>query len=396
MNGRLSELGLSSKDLFEEIPYSNLESLEHRHLVRGGHQSDKYTNELISKQRVSVGVFRKLTHSYCRSNKSRSEYQTLALHLTVLDVLDGKYILQEKTHVFVEATKDQLNERDPIHGKTPLHLAVGEPIDNRDRIERVREITRLLISLGCDVNTVDALGRYPLHTACGRGDIALTWILLDAGADFYSVTSEQQTVVHIAARYDQDELLGGLLHYARNVNEEWNGEGIEEDNPLLEERPVVCTSSVIALRDGRDENHMTPLHVAAFYGMPHTAKFLLDIGANPGMRDGKNRTALDLMLQEMPFVAYNALDSLLLIDKYSRRNLYNLAALERTFKSRDCTDKTDELSANDVPSNIVVGNDDKKDEISHEAGSTNGSEIESENEHYLHIRSSAVPRAFEL
>ena len=283
----------------------------HTQIARTSHLQDVSTHrsengrgvgDLIGRQRSSVGAFGRLLRTIHVDKTVRDEYVELPLHLLVLDILNGKYAVQDKADVFAAASQEQLNAQGPVSGLTPLHLAVREPIDNAERMQRVRGIVQLLTNVGCNVGIPDLLGRHPLHTACGRGDAILTGILLEAGADFKALTHENQTVVHIAARYDQDELLKGLLHYSRAIHEEWNGEAVVEGSPLLEIRPVTCSPSVIALRDGRDENNMTPLHVAAFYGMPHAARCLLDIGADPGLRDGKNRTALDLMLQEMPFV----------------------------------------------------------------------------------------------
>src|SRR4051812_4308314 len=63
-------------------------------------------------------------------------------------------------------------------GFTPLHSAVAD-----DAGTDVKELVRMLIDAGADPNARSASGGTPLHTAGFTGNVAVTQMLLAAGAD---------------------------------------------------------------------------------------------------------------------------------------------------------------------------------------------------------------------
>lgn len=95
-------------------------------------------------------------------------------YTTVLHVCNRWY--NESDHILFRNLHDviskgaSVNEREPVSGDTPLHLAAGFGSS---------DLVRELVSLGADVNATNALGITPLEE-CSASHTARTLILLGA------------------------------------------------------------------------------------------------------------------------------------------------------------------------------------------------------------------------
>jgi ankyrin repeat protein len=61
-------------------------------------------------------------------------------------------------------------------------------------------------------------------------------------------------------------------------------------------RIVFCLKAKPELANARDKNGQTPLHVAAKRGMADTALLLVNMGADPALRNAEGKTAADIAI----------------------------------------------------------------------------------------------------
>jgi ankyrin repeat protein len=137
-----------------------------------------------------------------------------------------------------------------LDGKTPLHLAAMQD-------ERVAEF---LLRQGVDVNALDKSGQTPLYSAVRRGSTVLK--LLEAGAMVNIVDNEGKTPLHYAAA-DSSEVSKILV-----------GKGIS--------------------LGAKDKFGNTPLHEAAKVNRSHLVRILIELGADPTIKNLEGKTAPDL------------------------------------------------------------------------------------------------------
>ena len=156
-------------------------------------------------------------------------------------------------------------------------VEVGTPIDSRDRVGRpllhrlggslfsrgdvTIAIASLLLEAGADVNERDDRGSTPLHYAAG-GTSDFVAALLEAGADVNARSSFGDTPLHRAAagRNDRDTNISLLVRAGAEV-------------------------------DAQTDRGETPLHRAVANGNPAVAARLLDLGADPTLRDDSGSVA---------------------------------------------------------------------------------------------------------
>ena len=167
-------------------------------------------------------------------------------------------------------------------GNTPLHLAPD------------REMAEMLLAAGADVNAEAEGGRTPLHKALKSGDdMALVRLLVEKGASWDIYDRVGGTPVQTAAIYGRTEALKLFLEGggdpARLANE----------NPptmldLAAHRGHVGVVGLLlehgAPVDARDKGGRAPLHWAAWGGQVEVAGLLLDKGADVNTRDSDGWT----------------------------------------------------------------------------------------------------------
>ena len=84
------------------------------------------------------------------------------------------------------------DEDDPYNDRTSLHYAAYYGHKN---------VAKLLIDNGSDVNVKDEYGWTPLHSAAIKGDLETVQALLKAGADMTAKDKKGRTSLHSAAIY---------------------------------------------------------------------------------------------------------------------------------------------------------------------------------------------------
>ena len=153
------------------------------------------------------------------------------------------------------AVKEFMNLRHPL-GWTALHMAcaIGRP-----------PAVKVLIDMKADVNKEDDAGRRPLHLAAANGIPDQMTLLLRAGADCNARDCMRATPLHYAVKVAQEDAVKMLVRTC--------GTHLEID---AEE----------------DMFGLTPLHMAAQYGLEEIVFLLLDAGANVNAPDRRVCTPL--------------------------------------------------------------------------------------------------------
>ncbi|XP_020632929.1 transient receptor potential cation channel subfamily A member 1-like isoform X2 [Orbicella faveolata] len=161
------------------------------------------------------------------------------------------------------------------HNRAILFLLQrGSPIDLRDSHQRtclhvaahsadVETVDIILENGGRDlIDSLDKDNRTPIHYAASKGSYEIVQKLLDAGANINVKDAEENVPIHMATE-------SGNLACVR---------------ALLRANPKSLHNVEYRLR--------TSLHFAAYEGHLHLVKFLLDNGANPDQRDENHLTPL--------------------------------------------------------------------------------------------------------
>ncbi|XP_057306043.1 uncharacterized protein LOC130644445 [Hydractinia symbiolongicarpus] len=166
------------------------------------------------------------------------------------------------------------------------------------------DVAYFAIQRGADVNHRDKFGRTPLHLAAAANYPEMVEFLLENNAIINSKTNgEEQTPLHYAARYDSVEAMKVLIQAG-------------------------------AMIDEVDFIQRTPLQVAAEIGARESVKFLLKLGAPAGVYDIFGNSAVFLMVEKMPQLAYEGLNQFFVEDNAMRRRYYYLDHLEFDVKAR--------------------------------------------------------------
>lgn len=145
------------------------------------------------------------------------------------------------------------------NGNTALHIAVKYS---------QTETVKLLLKRGANFEAVNGAGVTPLQMAAFTPNSSIIFqLLLENGASLYAVDRDGNTVLHTAAASDNISVI----------------EKIAAENPSFYK---------IKNRSGN-----TPLHVAAYFDHERTINRLLDLGADPNIKNKYGQTPLDIAIQ---------------------------------------------------------------------------------------------------
>lgn len=202
------------------------------------------------------------------------------------------------------ALRALVNEGNPdIRGKwqfTPLHhaTAMGTP-----------DAARLLIAAGADVKAKTQQGQTPLHIAASRpGWAPIVRLLLERGADPRAANVFGSTSLVTAAAYGDVETVRLLLDAGAEVStanqagftpllEAIGGKNLAVAELLMQRGADVnaATACCDKVRAGRIElGKLTPLMLAAPFGLRDLTRMLLERGADVEARDVRGMTPLML------------------------------------------------------------------------------------------------------
>ena len=195
-----------------------------------------------------------------------------------------------------------------IGSATPLHVA------------KTKEIAQLLITQGASIEAIvkgdesagfGQGGRYsygfftgetPLHTHAGEGRKEVVKILINAGANVNAKNDSGSTPL-IAAAFDGDkEIVKLLIAKGANVNPKTDLGNTPLHSAALNGRKEIVE---LLIANGADVNAnnvagVTPLHWAAQEGQKEIAELLIAKGADVNAKDESGKTPLDRASEATP------------------------------------------------------------------------------------------------
>ena len=167
-----------------------------------------------------------------------------------------------------------------------------------------RDVVRVLLQQGADVNTAEGDGMSALHWAADRGDVEMTKMLVYAGANIDSATRiGHYTPLHVASRGGFASVAEALIEAGASVNLMTTNSGVSALH-LAAASGSTDTVAVLLDHDADVDAResawgQTPLIFAAAYNRVGALRLLLEYGADPDI----TATAVDLLNEEKLFRA---------------------------------------------------------------------------------------------
>ena len=161
------------------------------------------------------------------------------------------------------------------------------------------EALKLAIDSGFDVNYSKLSGERPIHVAAETGSIEIIKFLIDKGADCQGFNENEYTLVHLAARNNNNLR---LIKYLEESGFDLNARSKENrETPLMlaVKNKKSCVTRYLIDTVGNledvDKHGRTALHHSTFLdGKVESMKILLLNGANPNAKDCNGMTPLHL------------------------------------------------------------------------------------------------------
>ncbi|MEI7514430.1 MAG: ankyrin repeat domain-containing protein [Betaproteobacteria bacterium] len=154
-----------------------------------------------------------------------------------------------------------------------------------------------LLQRGFDANTINPEGLHGLVLAIREPSPRATQALLDAPGIAVEVrTSQDESPLMLAALAGMNGVCERLIALNADVNKTgWTPLHYAASRSHTE--TVRLLLAHFAYVDAESPNRTTPLMMAAMYGDTATVQALLDAGADPGLRNDKDMSAVDFALQ---------------------------------------------------------------------------------------------------
>ncbi len=185
--------------------------------------------------------------------------------------------LAENTRALLDANPSLVNTTNSL-GRTPLATAAGCG---------QLEVLELLLAKGARLEAADPVNHFTaLHLAAAYDQTAAAQFLLNKGAQVNPVDRFGLTPLHQAAARGAANVIGLLLQHQADPNQP----AAKPAAPQLQEVPP-SYAIYNQLREA------PPLHYATYMLQTNTTQLLLKSGAKVNATDGLERTALDLLFQ---------------------------------------------------------------------------------------------------
>ena len=155
------------------------------------------------------------------------------------------------------------------------------------------DVVRELLERGFEPNTPTADGLDALYVALRDGSLKSAQVLIDwPKTNVDTRTPKDETPLMIACLRGRAEIARELVDRGADVNKTgWTPLHYAATGGHIEIMQMLLDHS--AYIDAESPNRTTPLMMAAMYGTPQAAKFLLDAGADPTLRNQLGLTAED-------------------------------------------------------------------------------------------------------
>ncbi|GAB1603235.1 protein phosphatase 1 regulatory subunit 12A-like isoform X1, partial [Argonauta hians] len=262
-------------DLVAEIPVvekmSPMERLVHAR-KRRAHQLKQY-------RRYEKKIDKEITRRR-KPNSYSSKRVTLPYKRGHVDFANNIKLLEAAARNDVEEVHELLmNDVSPDltneDGLTALHQCC---------IDESKKLMQLLLEFGANINAQDSELWTPMHAAATCGHIQLCEILINHNADLLAVNADGNMPYDIC---DDEETLDLIENEMakRGITQDQIDETREAKERHMYYDLVDYVDRGGDLRDIRDHNGVTPLHVAAANGYLEVAKYLLDHNVPVNPRD---------------------------------------------------------------------------------------------------------------
>ncbi|CAH8590377.1 unnamed protein product [Dicrocoelium dendriticum] len=246
-------------------------------LIRNEANLDHEDFQQITPLLLSAKLGRELSCSLLLSNDARVKVEDKLWKTPLMLAVEGQF------HLVVELllkTEDglQLLEWEDMSEERPLHAAV--------RTGNIR-ITSLLLEHGANIMAKNAHEQTPLHVAAIHGRFSIVRKLLDQTPIVaYERDEDGNLALHLAAKHGYPQVMKTLLEQTMQVNER-NGHGWTPLAFAAAHNHPECVK--ILLQEGaevnsKEKSNMTPLFLACRGGHVDVVGILLEAGADPGIR----------------------------------------------------------------------------------------------------------------
>ena len=178
------------------------------------------------------------------------------------------------------------------HGFIPLHYAV---------VKNNREVIDKLIDCGTNIQFQAKNGQTALHLAAKKAKVEALGILIDNGAYLETPDDLGMTPLHMAAKYGSRDIAHELMSNCKNPKElldQYTNEGFNpyhiaalEGNSHVIEKLAEYDSDLINHPTQNNEGK-TALHLALHKGYLQIASTLIQVGADPTIKDAYSQSPL--------------------------------------------------------------------------------------------------------
>lgn len=256
-------------------------------IEQGANKIDALTICIYNKNEA----FLKIIMQYIAINESLDKYKTTPL-----------MVAARQGHL--ELCKKLINQGANVnaqtsYGATALKMAIEDA--HYTKSKNHFDVCKLLLKHGANIDLQDTVGGTALSTALRYGQIEISKLLIEAGAN-----DNLDAALMITAENGHLELCKILLSHGANVNAKDNygitalmiaacrGEAVLINGKSLDGLGI-CK---LLLEHGANIDHqdnvgISALHLAILSGERAIAKFLIKAGANVNLKDNRGETALD-------------------------------------------------------------------------------------------------------